>query len=323
MITLSKIAKLAHVSVSTVSKAFSNSPEISRETRDTIFGIAKDHGVFKKYYKAKYPKHIIAVICPEFEGRDYSSALTFLQKHLSDKGCEVCVASTNFSEETAKELLEYYNDYATVDGIVFIGDFPCKLLYTGDIPLAVIGHEHKDVAISVVTNPKTGYQSALKHLKECNVQTIGLLGEPHTERALENLKNTCTEYGFEAKNIHTSISDRRFNEGGYLAAKELLENNPLPDAFICSYDNIAIGAMRYLTEKGYNIPKDTLIIGKSNTAESAYLTPALSTVDHHLNEACKNAADALHNLLIGKPYPNHINIEADFILRESAKKESI
>lgn len=320
MITLSKIAKLAHVSVSTVSKAFSNSPEISKETRDAVFGIAKAHGVFKKYYRAKYPKHIIAVICPEFEGRDYSSALTFLQKHLSEKGCEVCVASTNFSPETAYELLEYYNDYATVDGIVLIGAFPCKLFYTGDIPLAVIGRAHKDASISVVPNPETGYLATLKHLKECNVQTIGLLGEPHTEKTLENLRNSCIEYGFEAENIHTSISDRRFNEGGYLAAKEFLQNNPLPDAFICSYDNIAIGAMRYLTEQGYTIPKDTLIIGKSNTAESAYLTPSLSTIDQHLNEACKNAADALHNLLIGKPYTQQIIIDSDFILRESAIK---
>ncbi|MBR3943428.1 MAG: LacI family DNA-binding transcriptional regulator [Clostridia bacterium] len=320
MITLSKIAKLAHVSVSTASKAFSGSTEISEETREAVFAIAKEYGVFKKYRKAKYPKHVIAVICPEFEGRDYSTALTALQKHLSAKGCEVCVASTNFSAETACELFAYYNDYATVDGIVFIGHLPSYISYTGDIPLATIAQKHNNVDISVVNSALAGCKAVVAHLKTCNVQTIGLLGEPHTEKSLETMKDLCMEQGFKEENIYTSVSNKRFNEGGYLAAKQLLKKHPLPDAFICSYDNLAIGAMRYLTEQGYSIPKDTLIIGQNNITESAYLTPSLATIDQHLNEACEQAADALHNLLIGNPYPNQITIESEFILRESAKK---
>ena len=66
MMTLSKLAKLAHVSVSTASKAFSESPDISSETREMIFSIAKAQGCFKKFYNAKYPKLVIAVIAPEF-----------------------------------------------------------------------------------------------------------------------------------------------------------------------------------------------------------------------------------------------------------------
>lgn len=63
MITLSKIAKLAHVSISTVSKSFSMSPEVNEQTREVIFSIAREHGSFKKYYNAKYPKFVVAVIC--------------------------------------------------------------------------------------------------------------------------------------------------------------------------------------------------------------------------------------------------------------------
>ena len=54
--TLEKLAKIAHVSISTVSKAFSASPEVSAETRRYIFDIAKEHGCFEKYYKEKYNK---------------------------------------------------------------------------------------------------------------------------------------------------------------------------------------------------------------------------------------------------------------------------
>ena len=51
---LSKLAQLANVSVSTVSKAFSDSKEISEQTKELIFSVAKDNGCFDKYYKPKY-----------------------------------------------------------------------------------------------------------------------------------------------------------------------------------------------------------------------------------------------------------------------------
>ena len=76
MITLSKIAKLAHVSVSTASKAFSMSNEVNPETREMIFKIAKEYGCFKKFYNAKYPKLVFAIICPEFKSRFYSCKST-------------------------------------------------------------------------------------------------------------------------------------------------------------------------------------------------------------------------------------------------------
>ena len=59
---LAKLAQLANVSVSTVSKAFSDSPEISGQTREIIFNVAKEHGCFDKYYKPVYSKKVIAVI---------------------------------------------------------------------------------------------------------------------------------------------------------------------------------------------------------------------------------------------------------------------
>lgn len=62
MITLSKIAKLANVSVSTASKAFSGSTEVNEETREMIFDIAKKNECFKRFYNVKYPKLVIAII---------------------------------------------------------------------------------------------------------------------------------------------------------------------------------------------------------------------------------------------------------------------
>ena len=75
------------------------SNEVNADTRELIFEIAKSYGVFKKYYRAKYQKYVIAVICPEFKGRYYSTGLASLQEYLTKYNCEICVASTDFSSK--------------------------------------------------------------------------------------------------------------------------------------------------------------------------------------------------------------------------------
>ena len=65
--TLTELARLAHVSTSTASKAFALSPEVNEQTRDMIFRVAKINGCFKKFYRQEYPGLSFAVICPEFD----------------------------------------------------------------------------------------------------------------------------------------------------------------------------------------------------------------------------------------------------------------
>ena len=60
--TLTELARLAHVSTSTASKAFALSPEVNQETRDMIFEVAKQHGCFKKFYRTEYPGLVFAIM---------------------------------------------------------------------------------------------------------------------------------------------------------------------------------------------------------------------------------------------------------------------
>ena len=122
MITQKKLAKLANVSESTISKAFSMSAEINEETREYIFNIARKYGCFRKFYSAKYPKYVVAVICPEFKSTGFTRVLEALQTQFLGNKCEVCVAATNFSGLTEVELLEYYVNYVKVDAVILFYD---------------------------------------------------------------------------------------------------------------------------------------------------------------------------------------------------------
>ena len=96
---LNTLAKLCGVSAATVSKAFSGSEEISEDTRNKIFEIAKQHGVYDRYNKNKYDKKVIAVICPELNSDYYNKYVTLLDKEITALGGIMTVSVSNFDAD--------------------------------------------------------------------------------------------------------------------------------------------------------------------------------------------------------------------------------
>lgn len=318
MITLSKLAKLAHVSVSTVSKAFSMSEEVSEQTREEIFRIAKEYNCFKKYYKAKYPKTVVAVICPEFQSRFYSDALTALQQHLSGFNCEICVASTDFSAEKRRDLLRYYNRYTEVDGIIVI-DGHVELEEDMDIPLAVLGSValgQADICIALEYMP--ALEEAVAYFKEKQA-TVGFIGDPYTDGKLRRLRALAQKQALPMDESHICVAQGRFEAGGYEAMERLLAAKTLPRALICGYDYLAMGAIRCACDHGLRVPEDVAVLGMDDIHEAAFLNPPLSSIDFRIGEACRLAAEALMAHLMGESFTTENMIVSELHLRASTQ----
>ncbi len=317
MITLSKIAALAHVSVSTASKAFSGSKEVNEETRELIFNIAKQYDCFKKYYNIKYPKYVIAVICPEFKSSLYSSYLNIIQDELSKNNCEICVAATEFSAEAEKNLLEYYTMHSTVDGIIVINP-KTNLKPEIQIPLASVGkYIDNGNIISTTDNFDEIICEAIKYFKEKNVKDIGFIGETLTTHKNKTFLEAMEKNSLSVNKDFIFITKKRFEEGGYYAMEKLFEKNKLPRAIICAYDNMAIGAMRCIFDKGLKIPADIAVLGMDNNVEAKYINPQLSSIDYGVELACRTATKELMNKITDKPVKYKIFIPCELNLKES------
>lgn len=317
MITLSKLAKLANVSVSTASKAFSMSDEVNEQTRELIFSVAKEHGCFKKFFKAKYPKCVAAIICPEFNSLYYTRALSFLGEYLSRKNWEICVATTDFSPETEKSLIEYYYKYSNVDGIIVLSSASCAPC-PDDIPTVFINSKSRPVQCSLIREDySSAMRESLSYLKSREVTDIGFIGEALTRGKLELFKSSMAQAGLSVNPDFIRISDARFEKGGYSAMRELLSVNKPPRAVICAYDYMAIGAMKCASDMGLDIPRDIAVMGMDNVPEAEYLTPALSSLSSPIEELCRLAADELICRLDSASPPREHTVDAEFFLRES------
>lgn len=319
MLTLTKLAKLANVSVSTASKAFSMSSEVNEQTREELFRIAKEQGCFKKFYNAKYPRFVVVLVCPELRGRYYSRMVARLQELFADADCEVSVASTRFSEENQKELLNYYHDYSNVDGILAIdGGNIAERKY--EIPIVALSYSRNQcVDASVTIGIEQAIEQLVEHFCSAGVRKLGYLGEGYTRRKEDILRRALEQWGISE--LKTFSVESRFEKGGYEGMEQILALPPQerPRAVVCGYDYLAVGAIKCACDHGLSVPEDIAIVGMDDIPEAEYLVPTLASVDNHLEEVCRAAVEAMVDILNGRPVKREQVIPARFVLRDSAR----
>ena len=211
---LSTLAKLAGVSVATVSKAFSGSDEISPETREKIFSIAKEQGCYDRYNKNKFDKKVIAVICPELNSDYYNNLITILDKKITAAGGIMTVSVSNFSSDREKELFAYYSSYCKADGIITINQ-KAEIIGSTNIPYIGIFPGKNCKCPDAITGSLTGaFFDAVKHLKELGHTEIGFIGEKLTQTKSETFKDALRNLGLSVNNDFIATSNGRFEKAG-------------------------------------------------------------------------------------------------------------
>ena len=313
MMTLSKLARLANVSVSTASKAFSMSNEVNAETREMIFAVAKEHGCFKKFFNAKYPKPVIAIICPEFSGGHYPDYLCALHKYLSEENCEVCVATTNFSAERTNELIAYYDKYSDVDGIICIGG---KCSATNDCQVPIVNID-SGASADIMSDLRPAMMAVAAHLLKNGITSVGFIGEPLTQGKRRLFCEIMEQSGIGANECLIVSSSKRFYEGGYEAMEQLLASGEPPRAVVCAYDCMAMGAMQSIARHGLRIPEDIAVLGMDNIAGTPYLNPPLASISCNEDKVCRLACQMLLDKINDVATAAPIAVEARLCLRDS------
>ena len=315
--TLSKLAKLANVSVSTASKAFAGSTEVNEETRQMIFEIAKQYGCFKKFYNAKYPKWVIAIIAPEFTSAYYVQYLSLIREYLDPEKYELCVSTTGFSAEREAALIEYYDRHTNVDGIILIQSAVPATEWS-ERPVVFINPAHEQAhGVSVYGELMPALRESVGYLTAHGVDAIGFIGESLTDSKRDLFRQALSERGVPYDESLVSISEKRFEEGGYQAMSALLAADRRPRAVICAYDDMAIGAMRCMADHGLSVPRDIAVLGMDDIPQAPYLNPPLASISSNVKELCRLATESIVQQIQGEDVaPRHM-IPSTCFLRQS------
>ena len=320
--TLAKIAKMANVAVSTVSKAFSDSPEISSDTKALIIKIAKETGCYEKYYKPKYNKKLFAVICPEVLGVHYSQMATYLEEKISKRGDTMLLAVSNFSPEKQDELINYYSKYAHADGIIAI-DPVGKIKATTDVPIIQIGLEKSSGEVhAIFADMGDALSQSINLLLKLGHKSIGFIGEKNTAKEYDFFRSTAAGCGVKMQSRYVSINEHRFQDCGYHGIDEMIRGGCLPSAVFAAYSHIAAGILQRLSEEQLRVPEDISVICLDDIRTTPYGNIRLSCIRMHIEELCSEAIHLLYKIMTKhRSLSKHtITVERQFFEGESITK---
>lgn len=317
--TMKDLAKLANVSVSTVSKAFSEADDISEETRAHIFQLAREYGCYGRFFKGKYHKKIVAIICPELIGNYYTCFIDCLRELIEAADGMCVVSADHFSPTKQAELIDYYIAYLKVDGlIVFNLNAPIKKAY--DRPIVALFSCKASYMDFVQVDLRGALDRAVELLTDYGHRKITFLGETLTKAKEEYFLEAASNRGcVEAMVIKSRF---RFEKAGEDGICQLLERRPDTTAVICAYDSIAYGAIRQLKASGLQVPQDVSVIGIDNISTSEYTKPSLTTIDTKPGEVCQIAWELLQKKMQSSGYGvrQTIDIQTRLILRDSVTR---
>lgn len=324
MSTYKKIAEIAGVSLSTVSKALSGSAEISERTRAEILKIAEETGYFKnkKQRKLEYNKHRminIALICPEIISIHYSATLTAVKNIIEEKGGNTFVYVTDFDKEKTAKIVKQLNISGFVDGIVItdsIADFDFL-----SIPTVALSSTNNLSVDSVGCSLVNLWYDMVAYLKNKGHTKIGFVGEPLTESCEKQFRFAMTRHNLEINENFVYQYNKRFEEIGTEAANEIANQADRPTAIVTAYAEIGIGLIHRLLKLGISVPDDISVLTRNNIPACEYSQVPVTTFDLFDEEIAKNATELLFDKIYNKTNViKHITLDYKLIERDSVKE---
>jgi DNA-binding LacI/PurR family transcriptional regulator len=331
MLSMRELARLSGVSVATVSKALRQDPSVRPELGARICRIAQKHKYHPNRLVAGIIKgrtRLVAVIQSNMAGAGNNERVSATQDYLREHGYFALVFNTHDEVEREAECIHEAVAHRVAGMIVTTANYDANEkhfweLRQHDIPFVLVSEHAHEIGVPHVhgDDMPVGAQ-IVSHLAEMGHRRIAFVGGPvaETQRFLGYRRGLAeTGIPFDASLVKPSPWTA---EAGLEVMDELLRRRPRPTAVFAANDVIALGVMKSIANAGLNVPRDMSVVGYGNLPFSPYLTPALTTVEEHLEEIGRRSVDVLLGLIDpSRPRAgragNQMLVPAELVIRES------
>ncbi|WP_101845556.1 LacI family DNA-binding transcriptional regulator [Halobacillus sp. Marseille-P3879] len=322
MATLKDVAKKANVSVATASYVMNGSELITKPTKDKVMLAAKELG-YRPNGNAKNLKknksNIIGFFLSGFTGPFFNELLEGIQRTVIKRGYEMVVCA---SDHKHRLLLEQYVDGAIILNY-HIGDELLDSLANDKFPIVVLDRELENPHINQILLPnKLGMEQAVNHLVDQGHQRIGFIAGSiesfDGESRLEGFKESLAEKGLTLYDGDLIRADFTEISGLLSMNKFLEENSDYPTAFVSANDEMAMGAIKAIQQKGRKVPEDIALVGFDDIDLARYAQPSLTTIRVQKKQWGQTAAETLFDMLENKEEFKEAEIPIEFIHRHSS-----
>lgn len=324
MSTIKDVAKLANVSISTVSYALNNSGNVSEETKKKIFEAAKKldykpSGIARSLKSKK--TQIIGVFLNNFNGPIYSEIIRGVSDVVKATGYEIVVAECMSTRNSLSRLFAQ----RIVDGaIVLSPNVPDKIIKeyaSANFPIVTLDRELKhDYISSVLIDNKNACYNVIRFLAEQGYKNVALINGPKgtydSEKRHEGFMEGINNFNMNLK-PNWECTGNFEEESGFDITQKLIDSGDMPEVFCVANDEMAIGVVKALKENNIKIPKEIAVVGFDDIQLCDYITPRLTTVRRPAYDLGVLATYTLLDSLRGNSESKIKMLSTEMVIRET------
>jgi LacI family transcriptional regulator len=282
--TIMDVARESGVSYQTVSRVVNQHPHVATETREAVQAAIDALGYQPNKSAAHLASKQTRIIAVVMYGANYfgpSQMALGIEEAATQAGYDVIfshIANTHDALLTAVQNLNGWR----VDGILMIA--PVEGLTYNEIrsiapqtPIVQIDGSRDPNIPSVVIDDAAGMQAVLDHLIDLGHSRFVEIAGPQDWFSAQVRHQTM-------QGVEPIISI----EGDWTAASAYEATRALPEngfsAVVAANDQMALGVLRALQERGMNVPRDVSVVGYDDIPEAPYYSPPLTTIRQAFNE---------------------------------------
>lgn len=307
------IARLANVSIATVSRVVNDSPRVSEKTKKKVRAIMEENhytpNVFARGLGLDSMK-TIGIICPDVSDAYMAVAVAHLERRLRDFGYD-CILYCSGHKQPNKEksmdlILSKRTDALILVGSTYAGSGVDKretdYIKTAakQLPVFLINGyiRGKNIYCVFCDDYQATYDVTTALIKRGRKRIL-FFSDSHSYSA--NKKKEGYQDALKDAGLPVLEELEVYTKNNIYTARETLMNleNLEFDSVLATDDGLAVGALKYASEKGLKVPNDLSIIGYNNSELSICCNPELTSVDNKGKDICNITVENLMAVLKG------------------------
>ncbi|CCU78018.1 periplasmic binding protein/LacI transcriptional regulator [Halanaerobium saccharolyticum subsp. saccharolyticum DSM 6643] len=331
-VTMKDVAKLAGVSLSTVSRVLNDSSLVREETARKV-----EKAVEKLDYQINdsarilrtNTSNLIGVIGAGMERPFLANLLKGIEAEARERGFALIYGDSDGEFEKEQNYLNIMKQ-KKIDGIILIttnyyNDL-LSIVKNYNIPVVFASGYISDPEISCVTvdNVAAAYDM-VEFLCQSGHKNMAFIKGPDLDMLASQERLRGVKLALRLSDIE--YDSKRFIEGdftfesGYSAAKKIINKFPDVTAIFAFNDEMAVGTIRFLKEQGIKVPEDISVVGFDGIDLGNYTDPALTTIKQSGYHLGLKSIEMLNQIINeGKIEDNKVFIPHKLVVRESTNK---
>ena len=333
--TIKDIARIAGVSVSTVSRVLNDHPDVSEGAKEKVLAVVQEYNYIPNTSARELGKASsdnIGVVVRGMSNPFYTNIITAIGDRIEKAGYTMVMQQIGTSDDEIMTAARMERD-KRLQGVIFLGG---KLDYTNEqmknisVPYVCctfsnqLGSLDKSDYSSVCIDDNQAAYDAVERLYNEGHRRIAVLLSGVDDGSVSELRfagyeRALRDFGIGVdKNLIIEINSYNIADA-YTGMQQWLEKNLEATAVFAISDNMAMGAMKAIREKGKRIPKDMAVIAIDGIEASEYMNPVLSTICQPMEKMGNEAVKLLVDIIEGKKSNKHLIVPTSFRQGETLK----